>query len=144
MNYRNNLQRFKIAQGNGQYEKALAEIKRGRKESCWMWYIFPQLEFQRCSEISKHYAIRGLKEAKAYLKDPILGKRLSEITKALLELESDNATEIMGMPDDMKLKSSMTLFQMAGPRHPEFEQVLEKFFGGEKDKKTLDILKMNR
>ena len=105
-----------------------------------MWYIFPQLKELGYSEISKFYGIDGRVEAKAYIGDEILRARLVEISEALLRLKSSNATEVMGYPDDLKLKSCMTLFSEAAPEIESFTKVLEKFFGGEKDKKTLEIL----
>ena len=108
----NNLKRFTEAQYRD-YEQALKEIKNGRKESHWMWYIFPQLKGLGRSYTSDFYGIENLDEAKAFLQDPYLGKNLQEIAAALLELDNDNATQIMGRPDDMKLKSSMTLFALS-------------------------------
>ena len=112
----NNLKRFTEAQYRD-YEQALKEIKNGRKESHWMWYIFPQLKGLGRSYTSDFYGIVDLDEAKAFLQDPYLGKHLQEISEALLNLDNDNATQIMGRPDDMKLKSSMTLFACADPEN---------------------------
>ena len=134
-----NLERFKKAQEKD-YSRALEEIRNGYKESHWMWYIFPQLKELGYSEISEFYGIDGRTEAKAYIEDEILRARLVEISEALLRLKSSNATEVMGYPDDLKLKSCMTLFSEAAPEIESFTKVLEKFFGGEKDKKTLEIL----
>ena len=133
------LERFIEAQ-NGTYEKALAEIRGGRKRSHWMWYIFPQLTGLGFSETSRYYAITGLGEANAYLHHPVLGPRLVEICRALLELDINNAGEIFGSPDDMKLRSSMTLFTEVEGADKVFSLVLEKFFGGVKDNKTLLLL----
>lgn len=133
-----NLQRFVDAQ-NASYETALSEIKNGRKQSHWMWYIFPQLAGLGFSETSKYYALRDLNEAKAFLKHPVLGNRLVEICGELLKLESNNANRIFGSPDDVKLKSSMTLFSATNV-NPVFEKVLNKFFNGTKDDKTLQII----
>ena len=135
----NNLKRFTEAQYRD-YEQALKEIKNGRKESHWMWYIFPQLIGLGRSYTSDFYGIENLDEAKAFLQDPYLGKNLQEIAAALLELDNDNATQIMGRPDDMKLKSSMTLFACADPENDLFEKVLEKFYNGHKDRRTLKML----
>ena len=135
----NNLKRFTEAQYRD-YEQALKEIKIGRKESHWMWYIFPQLKGLGRSYTSDFYGIENLDEAKAFLQDPYLGKNLQEIAAALLELDNDNATQIMGRPDDMKLKSSMTLFACADPENAVFEKVLEKFYNGHKDRRTLKML----
>ena len=134
-----NLERFKKAQEKD-YSRALEEIKNGHKESHWMWYIFPQLKELGDSEISKFYGIDGRAEVKAYIEDEILRARLIEISESLLRLKSSNATEVMGYPDDLKLKSCMTLFSEAAPEIDCFNKVLKKFFGGEKDKKTLEIL----
>lgn len=134
-----NLERFKKAQEKD-YSRALKEIRNGHKESHWMWYIFPQLKELGYSEISEFYGIDGRTEAKAYIEDEILRARLVEISEALLRLKSSNATEVMGYPDDLKLKSCMTLFSEAAPEIESFTKVLKKFFGGEKDKKTLEIL----
>ena len=134
------LQRFIDAQ-QSDYETALSAIKRGRKQSHWMWYIFPQIQGLGFSSTSKLYAIRNLQEAQEYLIHPLLGKRLKEITDALINLPSNNAHEIFGSPDDVKLKSSMTLFASLPDADPVFESALKKFFKGEKDAKTLSIIK---
>ena len=134
-----NLQRFLDAQSRD-YTCALAEIKAGQKRSHWIWYVFPQIGGLGFSEMSKRYAIRDMPEASAYLSHPVLGKRLIEISAALLELESSNATKVMGSPDDMKLRSSMTLFSLVPGADPVFEAVLKKFFGGKKDQGTLQQL----
>lgn len=133
------LDRFIRAQKNS-YQTALQEIKSGRKRSHWMWFIFPQITGLGYSETARYYAIKDMDEAKAYMDDACLGGRLVEISQALLELESDNATAVMGWPDDMKLKSSMTLFALAKPECEVFRKVLDKFFLGEMDQKTIDIL----
>ena len=133
-----NLERFKKAQEKDYY-RALAEIKNGRKESHWMWYIFPQLKGLGYSEISQFYGIDGMAEAKAYLKDEVLRDHLVEISEALLGLESSTAEDVMGYPDNLKLKSSMTLFAQAAPEIEVFDKVLAKFFGGERDTKTLEM-----
>ncbi len=134
-----NLERFKKAQERD-YAQALAEIKNGRKESHWMWYIFPQLKGLGYSEISRFYGIEGRAEAKAYIEDELLKKRLVEISEALLALQCSDAEKVMGYPDDLKLKSCMTLFAESSPETDVFEKVLEKFFDGKKDKKTLELL----
>jgi len=104
-----NLKKFLDAQDKS-YEKALSEIKNGQKKSHWIWYIFPQIKGLGLSETSKFYAIEDLDEAAAYLNDPVLGKRLVQISQELLDLKNLSARQIFGSPDDMKLKSSMTLF----------------------------------
>lgn len=118
------LSRF-IEANKRDYEVALAEIKNGRKESHWMWYIFPQVRGLGFSYYAKYYGISSLEEAREYLADDYLGDNIREISEALLSLDISNATKVMGRPDDMKLKSSMTLFalasdeeNMAGVRHP--------------------------
>ena len=136
MNY--DLQRFHKAQ-KFDYPVALDEIKNGRKESHWMWYIFPQLKELGYSSTAKYYGLIK-DEAKAYINDEILKSRLIEISQALLELTSNNATEILGYPDDLKLKSCMTLFSEIAPEIEVFDQVLQKFFSGKKDDKTLKLL----
>ena len=133
------LSRFLTAQ-DYDYENALEEIRRGRKCSCWMWYIFPQIQGLGKSSMSRYYAIKDMQEAMDYINHEILGKRLIEITEALLQLESNDALAVMGWPDDMKLKSSMTLFSYAAPEIPIFPAVLEKFFDGEECQHTKRIL----
>jgi uncharacterized protein (DUF1810 family) len=133
------LDRFIRAQ-EGDYEVALSEIKNGRKQSHWMWYIFPQIQGLGFSETSKYYAIEDINEAEKYLKHPILGARLITICNELLKLTNDNANKIFGSPDDMKLKSSMTLFSSVPNADPVFKAVLQKFFNGKEDDNTLRIL----
>lgn len=134
------LNRFLKAQEND-YNIALTEIKLGRKGSHWMWYIFPQIEGLGFSETSKYYAIKNIDEAKKYLNHPILGIRLREISRELLKLKETNAYAIFGSPDDLKLKSSMTLFAQV-EELPEniFEKVIDKYYDGCFDKKTLQLL----
>ncbi|WP_299291843.1 DUF1810 domain-containing protein [uncultured Mucilaginibacter sp.] len=139
MELEDKLQRFLDAQKRD-YQTALAEIKNGRKRSHWMWYIFPQVQGLGFSETSKFYAIHDLKEAEAFLNHPILGSRLIQICEALIEQKSNNANQIFGSPDDVKLKSSMTLFAAVPNANPVFQAVLEKFFGGTKDTQTLRII----
>lgn len=131
----NSLQRFLAAQ-EASYPTALAEIKAGRKQSHWMWYVFPQIQGLGLSETSRFYAIRDLAEAAAYLAHPVLGSRLVTISQALLNQESTDAHRIFGSPDDVKLKSSMTLFAALGG-NPVFQAVLDKFFRGAADDQTL-------
>lgn len=133
------LERFVKAQ-EGSYEIALNEIKHGRKRSHWMWYIFPQIKGLGYSSTAQYYAIQDKTEAENYLKHPILSKRLTEISEELLKLDSNNASEVFGYPDDMKLKSSMTLFSLVSEQEI-FEKVLDKFFDGKIDGKTVEILK---
>ena len=135
-----NLQRFLDAQ-QSVYAAALAEVKRGRKQSHWMWFIFPQIHGLGFSDISKRYAIKSKVEAEEFIQHPILGARLISICNELLELDSNDAQKIFGTPDDLKLRSSMTLFSSLPNTNPVFEQVLSKFFGGIKDNRTLQIMK---
>lgn len=135
----NSLQRFLDAQQRD-YETALAEVRSGRKRSHWMWYIFPQVQGLGYSEVSKHYAIKSKEEAAAYLAHPVLGKRLEEISVALLQLKTSEAHQIFGSPDDLKLRSSMTLFAAVAGEDSVFEKVLRKFFGGKKDERTLELM----
>jgi len=139
MNKENNLNRFVEAQ-EVSYPVALAEIQKGRKQSHWMWFIFPQIQGLGFSETSKFYAIRDLQEAQAFLEHPVLENRLVHICQELLKLEDNNANRIFGSPDDLKLKSSMTLFASLPSSNPVFQLVLDKFFGGTKDAKTLQIM----
>lgn len=133
------LDRFHEAQ-KFSYEQALREIRSGRKLSCWMWYIFPQIAGLGMSSTAQYYAIADLQEAVAYMEDEVLGGRLVEISGALTELETDDAYQVFGSPDNMKLRSSMTLFSIAAPQQEVFQKVLNKFFGGERDRRTLALL----
>lgn len=133
------LERFKEAQKQD-YEAALNEIKSGKKRGHWMWYIFPQIAGLGMTETSRYYAIKNLDEATAYLHDQELGSRLVNISKALLQLTTSDPHEIFGTPDDLKLKSSMTLFDAVPEASPVFGQVLDKFYQGQRDQKTLELL----
>ncbi|MCI1185959.1 DUF1810 domain-containing protein [Hymenobacter sp. DH14] len=137
------LTRFLEAQTSS-YPAALAEIKNGRKRSHWMWFIFPQIQGLGLSETARFYAIQDLREAEEYARHPVLGARLVEISTALLGLKSNDAHAIMGSPDDLKLKSSMTLFAAVPGADPVFQAVLAKFFGGAQDEKTMRIIGQNR
>jgi uncharacterized protein (DUF1810 family) len=135
------LNRFIKAQENS-YEQALSEIKAGRKRSHWMWYIFPQFKGLGFSDTSKYYSIKDLDEAKRYLNHPILGERLKTITNELLALNENNANKVFGSPDDLKLKSSMTLFATINISEENiFNAVLDKYFNGQTDNKTLTLIK---
>ena len=134
-----NLNRFIEAQ-TGSYPAALSEMKNGRKRSHWTWYIFPQIQGLGLSETARFYAIQDLREAEEYARHPVLGSRLVEISTALLGLKSNDAHAIMGSPDDLKLKSSMTLFAAVPGADAVFQMVLDKFIGGAKDEKTLRII----
>lgn len=133
------LKRFLDAQAYN-YADALEEIKRGRKMSCWMWYVFPQIQGLGQSSVAKHYEIHDLQEARDYLADEVLGSRLLEISEAALAVDCDDAFLVFGVPDNLKLKSSMTLFEAAAPEQEVFAKVLEKYFQGERDELTLRIL----
>jgi uncharacterized protein (DUF1810 family) len=133
------LERFVEAQ-TADYATALAEVRGGRKRSHWMWYIFPQIAGLGFSETSRRYAIKSRAEAEAYLRHPVLGPRLVEICEAVLGVEGRSATEIFGSPDDLKLKSCATLFAAVSPPGSVFEQVLQKYFRGERDDQTLRLL----
>lgn len=133
------LKRFLEAQEND-FETAFAEIKNGRKQSHWMWYIFPQIAGLGFSSTSIFYAIKDRAEAESYLAHPVLGKRLVEISNALLEVEGKTASQIFGSPDDVKLKSSMTLFAALDDTNPIFQKVLDKYFDGAKDGRTLELI----
>lgn len=133
-----NLDRFIKAQ-QGVYETALSEIRNGRKASHWMWFIFPQIQGLGHSDMARFYAIKDKEEAQGYLQHPILGQRLIEISEVLMQLNSGNAVQIFGGIDSVKLKSSMTLFSLLPNANPIFQKVLDKFFGGEKDGRTVEI-----
>jgi uncharacterized protein (DUF1810 family) len=135
------LDRFVRAQNaGGTYERALAELRRGRKTSHWMWFVFPQIAGLGQSEISRMYAISSLDEARAYLKHPVLGPRLVECARAVVEARPATAEEIFGGIDTQKLRSSMTLFMRAEPSEPVFAQVLERYFRGLPDSATVQRL----
>ncbi len=132
------LNRFISAQERS-YDAALREIKSGRKRTHWMWYIFPQIAGLGFSSTAQFYAISSMQEAKDYYAHPVLGKRLVEISEALLALGTNDAGAVMGYPDDLKLRSSMTLF-LAASGDAVFQKVLDKFYSGRPDSKTLSIL----
>ncbi len=132
------LDRFLIAQEHS-YDTALREIRAGRKRSHWMWYIFPQIAGLGMSYTAQLYSIQDISEARDYIAHPVLGARLIEISRALLTLDSSDATAVMGYPDDLKLCSCMTLFKQVSD-DPVFGAVLDKFYGGRADTRTLAIL----
>ena len=134
-----NLKRFIVAQRTSYYG-ALEEIKIGRKSNHWMWYIFPQFKGLGWSSISKTYAINSKEEAICYYQHPVLGQRLKEITKEFLAIENKSAYQILGRPDDMKIKSSMTLFDAVQSETNLFALVLEKYFDGKRCERTLRLL----
>lgn len=139
MGNKSSLDRFIKAQDSS-YSTALKEIKAGQKKSHWIWYIFPQITGLGISAISEKYAIKNMAEAKEYIADKTLCSRLVEISEALLMVKSSDPSFVMGFPDDLKLCSSMTLFALAAPEYNVFQKVLDKYYGGRMDKKTIEIL----
>jgi uncharacterized protein (DUF1810 family) len=132
------LERYTRAQDqDGTYERAVAELRAGRKTSHWMWFVFPQIEGLGFSAISKRYAISSLGEARAYLGHPVLGPRLIETATIVAVTEGNSAEQIFGPVDALKLRSSMTLFGAADPDEPVFTKVLDKYFKGAPDEATL-------
>lgn len=131
-----NLDRFLEAQ-QGIYEQALAEIRAGRKQSHWMWFIFPQYDGLGTSAMAKRYAIKSTAEAEAYLGHPVLGFRLFECAEAALAVPGRSASEVFGYPDDMKLRSCATLFAAVSPPRSVFHRLLDKYFAAEPDERTI-------
>jgi uncharacterized protein (DUF1810 family) len=134
------LERFVRAQERT-YGTALAEVRGGRKRSHWMWYVFPQIAGLGFSETSQRYAIRSIAEARAYLAHPLLGPRLIECFEAALGVEGRTAHEIFGSPDDLKFRSCATLFACVTPPGSVFQRVLDQYFGGEGDPRTLELVR---
>jgi uncharacterized protein (DUF1810 family) len=134
------LARFLDAQ-DSIYEEALAEIRSGRKRSHWMWFVFPQFAGLGFSPTSQHYGIRSVVEARAYLEHPVLGRRLVECAEAALSVHGRSAREIFGSPDDLKLRSCATLFASVSPEGSVFHRVLDRFFDGAADQKTIALLR---
>ena len=122
------------------FNTALREIRSGRKRSHWMWFIFPQIQGLGFSSTAQYYAIESLGEAAAFLHDPCLGEHLIEISEALLTLPTDDAGEVFGYPDNLKLRSCMTLFAKVEDAPPVFREVLQKYYGGSEDERTNEIL----
>jgi uncharacterized protein (DUF1810 family) len=122
------------------YARALDELKRGRKQSHWMWYVFPQVAGLGHSATSQSYGIESLKEAREYLAHPLLGARLRECCRAVMAVEGKSAHEIFRSPDDLKFRSCLTLFAHAAPDEPLFDELLVKYFGGREDSATLELL----
>jgi uncharacterized protein (DUF1810 family) len=138
---RYNLERFVAAQdAGGSYDQAVAELRQGRKAGHWIWYVFPQIAGLGSSPMSAQYSIRSLDEARAYLRHPVLGPRLGEVTRIVGQTRGRTAEEIFGSLDAMKLRSSMTLFHRAAPEDPDFVAVLDLYFGGEPDAATDQLL----
>lgn len=133
------LQRFKDAQDGGIHERAMSELAAGRKRSHWMWFIFPQIEGLGFSSTAACYSIKSIDEARAYLADPVLGARLREACGILIGLPESDPHAVFGYPDDLKLCSSMTLFDYVSPNDV-FGKVLDKFYAGKRDDKSLDII----
>lgn len=142
-NDEHDLNRFVDAQ-RSTYERALAELRGGRKRSHWMWYVFPQLAGLGRSATSRHFAIASADEAKAYLEHPLLGPRLVECSAAVLEVDGRSAYEIFGSPDDLKLHSCATLFARVSPPGSPFAALLAKYFGGREDGETVRLLESTR
>ena len=134
-----NLDRFVEAQAPV-YDRALAELKAGRKQSHWMWFVFPQIAGLGRSGMAQRFAISGLEEARAYLGHPLLGRRLVESARALTDLDTTDPVHVFGPVDAQKLQSSMTLFARADPDEPVFREVLDHYFGGNFDKGTTSRL----
>jgi uncharacterized protein (DUF1810 family) len=134
------LSRFLKAQ-DGDYEHIVSEIKGGQKRTHWIWYIFPQLDGLAFSSMSKRYSIKSIEEAKEYLGHPVLGSRLLECAQAVIDVEGRSIAEIFGSPDDLKLRSCATLFASVLPSGSVFDRILEKYYRGVRDDKTLKLLK---
>ena len=133
------LDRFMQAQ-EPVWPRVVAELRAGCKRTHWMWFVFPQIQGLGHSDMARRYAIESLAEARAYLAHPVLGSRLRACCQILLELETTSALEVFGTPDDLKLRSSMTLFGEASAPGSVFDAVLQKYFGGQKDSRTLERL----
>jgi uncharacterized protein (DUF1810 family) len=133
------LQRFVAAQ-DPVYHRVRAELAAGRKTSHWMWFVFPQLRGLGLSATAQHYGLASLREAQAYWNHPVLGPRLRECVALVLAVDDKSAAQVFGSPDDMKLRSSLTLFAKAAPQEPVFQAALAKYFEGEPDARTLALL----
>ena len=135
-----NLERFVAAQ-RSVYATVIEELESGTKVSHWMWFIFPQVEGLGKTETAKYYAIKSLDEAKAYVTHPLLGKRVQECTELVINIDGKSATDIFGYPDNLKFKSSMTLFLVAAPPHIDlFQRAINKYYDGQQDRVTIQIL----
>lgn len=133
------LDRFVKAQQNT-YDRALSELIAGRKQSHWMWFIFPQIQGLGRSDTARFYAISGRPEAEAYLAHPVLGPRLEECTRAMLDHSNLTAHDILGSPDDLKFRSSMTLFAAVTDQNALFQTALRQFYNGAQDRETLSVI----
>jgi uncharacterized protein (DUF1810 family) len=136
-----NLERFVMAQ-DAVYDQVRSELRAGAKRSHWMWFVFPQLEQLGQSPTAKHFGIASLDEAKAYWQHPVLGPRLAECTKLVVTVDGTSASQIFGYPDDLKFRSSMTLFEQAAPHELLFSGALQKYFPDGPDQRTLDLLRV--
>ena len=134
-----NLERFVEAQ-RAEYPQVLVELRAGRKRSHWIWFIFPQLKGLGRSPASEHYGVASLDEARAYLSHPVLGPRLEECTRLVNQIEGSTVDQIFGFPDNLKFRSSMTLFSRAAPDNPIYVAALDKCFAGEADPRTIELL----
>ncbi|MET0954127.1 MAG: DUF1810 domain-containing protein [Aeromicrobium sp.] len=135
------LERFVLAQDDHDtYDRALTELRAGRKTSHWMWFVFPQVAGLGHSPTAQHYALAGLHEARAYLDHAVLGPRLLECCRVLLDLPRTGAEQVLGSIDAVKLRSSMTLFARARPDETVFTDVLDRFFDGAPDERTIELL----
>lgn len=143
MNAEPNLNRFLEAQDKA-YEGALMEITNGKKQGHWIWYIFPQISGLGFSEMTQFYAIKDIKEAPAYLQHPVLGNRMLQIARSLLSVEGKTARQILRNPDDLKVRSCMTLFSLLPQPNPIFQAVLVKFYDGIQDEATLSFLEKSK
>jgi uncharacterized protein (DUF1810 family) len=133
------LKRFLTAQ-EGVYEQALSELKAGRKRTHWIWYIFPQIDGLGYSPAAKRYSIKSMEEARQYLSHPVLGRRLLECTEAVLAVRGEAVSEIFGYPDDLKFRSSMTLFEKITGPGSVFSSALDRYCNGERDAATLRLV----
>jgi uncharacterized protein (DUF1810 family) len=134
-----NLQRFVDAQ-NPVYQQVCAELRQGEKTSHWMWFIFPQLRGLGSSPTAAYYGIASRGEAEAYLKHPVLGARLTECVSLVNRIEARSVDQIFGYPDDLKFRSCLSLFASVAPDNPIFKDALDKYFGGEPDRRTVERL----
>ena len=139
MEDRFDLNRFAGVQ-DGVYAEVLRELRAGRKGSHWIWFIFPQMKDLGHSDLAKYFGIGSLAEAEAYWQHPVLGPRLEECTRLVNQVEGRSIREIFGTPDDLKFRSSMTLFARVATASGVFNEALEKYFGGEPDRLTLELL----
>ncbi|MBF4491539.1 DUF1810 domain-containing protein [Flavobacterium sp. MR2016-29] len=143
MNLDDGIERFVAAQQNV-YQQALNEINNGKKQSHWMWFVFPQIRGLGFTDFNVYFGIKDLKEAQQYLSDPILGARIIEISQAVLSQQGKTALEIFGNPDQRKLKSSMTLFSQIQNTDLVFQKVLDRYYQGSVDEKTMAILQSQK